>query len=313
MIKTNKKVSVVIPCYNTSNKLLKYSKEIVEVLKKNNYKAEIIYVEDSTPDNNKTWNMLCGIVKKIPKSKCFQMSKNMGQQKAILAGIQQSTGSVVVTIDDDCQHDLKYLLPMIKALDKSDLIIAKLVSRKVGLLRSLGTYLVKQVAKSIFKSENDIYFSSYRAIEGDLARKSSQFPASNPVVSFEIMKLTSRVKNIEILQKDSIREKSTYSISSLISYFLTIILTYTNYIQKIFIRLSFIFAFFATLLLFWYLTKYFYGQIGIPGYASLIAIVSTFASLTFFGIGILMTVISKIDEKLHKQDWYNFSKSLENK
>ncbi len=312
MMKVNNLVSIIIPCYNTSNKILNYARNITNILNSNDFVSEIIFVEDSTPDNLKTWKLICSVVQEIPNSKCFQMSKNIGQQKAILAGIQQSKGGIVVTIDDDCQHDLNYLIPMIKGLKDYDLVIAKLESRKVSMIRSFGTYLVKLLAKKIFKPEKDMYFSSYRAIEGDLARKSSKFPSSNPVVSFEIMRLTNKVTNIVIEQKDSSRDRSTYSFSNLINYFFTIILTYTNIVQSLFIKLSFFIAFLSLSLLVWYLIKYFSGGIGIPGFASIIMVISAFASLTFFGIGILMTVITKIDNKLNRSDWYNFTKSFKN-
>ena len=54
-MKVNNLVSIIIPCYNTSNKILNYAHNIINILNSNGFVSEIIFVEDSTPDNSKTW------------------------------------------------------------------------------------------------------------------------------------------------------------------------------------------------------------------------------------------------------------------
>ena len=93
-----KKVSFVIPCYNSSKTIGKVIEEIKETMKQLvKYEYEIILVKDCSPDNTfevieclcKENNNICGI----------NLAKNFGQHGALMAGFHQVTGDILVCLD----------------------------------------------------------------------------------------------------------------------------------------------------------------------------------------------------------------------
>ena len=59
-------------------------------------------------------------------------------------------------------------------------------------------------------------FSSYRLIEGTLARNASAHFSRNPVVSYELLRWTRSVSNLNVGQKKTGGRASNYDISALV-------------------------------------------------------------------------------------------------
>ena len=99
---------------------------------------------------------------------------------------------------------------MLKKIKYYDVVIAKLISRKESnVIRLLGTYVVRKISTKIFKLENELYFSSFRLIRGEIARKVTQLKTADPVFGFELLRITSKVCNIEV-NHDKRFTKSNY-------------------------------------------------------------------------------------------------------
>jgi len=114
------KISVVIPFYNEENQIPETINGLLPILNSLEYDYELILVDDGSTDN--TWSMLekaskykrpdsengfSGIIKAI----CF--SRNFGKEAAISAGLHESCGEAVITMDGDLQHPPKYIPIMI--------------------------------------------------------------------------------------------------------------------------------------------------------------------------------------------------------
>ena len=97
----NKKISVVIPIYGCKGALVELYERLTKSLKQitNNY--EIILVNDNCPQNS--WEVIEQITDKDEKVVGIELSRNFGQMKAILAGLDYSTGDYVVVMDCDLQ------------------------------------------------------------------------------------------------------------------------------------------------------------------------------------------------------------------
>lgn len=104
-------ISVVIPVYNEGKNIEVLYKELVNALRTiRSY--EIIFVDDGSTD--KSLEILRKISVKDKKIKIVSLISNFGQSSAISAGISQSSGNIVVTMDSDLQHDPRNIIPMVK-------------------------------------------------------------------------------------------------------------------------------------------------------------------------------------------------------
>jgi len=101
----SKLLSIVIPVYNEEKTI----KKVLEQLPKNK-SIEIILVDDHSTDNS--LNEI-NKAKNANKIKVIRHEKNQGYGSALLTGINQATGLIVVTMDSDGQHrpeDIFYLV-----------------------------------------------------------------------------------------------------------------------------------------------------------------------------------------------------------
>ena len=97
-----KKVSFVIPCYNSSKTIGKVIDEIKDTMKQLvKYEYEIILVNDCSPDN--TFEVIEELCKGNKNICGINLSKNFGQHGALMAGFHQVTGDILVCLDDDGQ------------------------------------------------------------------------------------------------------------------------------------------------------------------------------------------------------------------
>ena len=110
-------ISVVVPVFNEEGNVRELHKEILEVCKKENYKFEIIFVDDGSKDKTPE------ICKELKPLKYIRMRKNFGQTAAIDAGIKASQYDYIVTMDGDRQNDPADIPKLVNYLEENDLDI----------------------------------------------------------------------------------------------------------------------------------------------------------------------------------------------
>ena len=110
-------ISVVIPIYGCKAALNELHKRLVDNLKKitNNY--EIIMVNDNCPQNS--WEEIEKICEKDKNVIGINLSRNFGQMKAILAGLDNAKGKYVVVMDCDLQDRPEEIINLYKELNRN--------------------------------------------------------------------------------------------------------------------------------------------------------------------------------------------------
>src|SRR5207248_354979 len=110
--------SIVIPIYNSEAVVEELVKRIEVVMEEIDKAYEIILVDDCSKDD--VWQRILRIASVKSKIKGFRLSNNYGQWMATLAGMRQSKGAHIITIDDDLEYDPADIKTLIKKLESSD-------------------------------------------------------------------------------------------------------------------------------------------------------------------------------------------------
>ena len=124
------KISVVIPMYGCPEAIPELHKRLTDVLHKivgDDY--EIIMVNDSCPKGS--WNNIKKVCQNDSHVVGIDLSRNFGQIRAILAGLDYSTGDWVVVMDCDLQdapEEIEHLYN--KAQEGYDVVFARRAHRK---------------------------------------------------------------------------------------------------------------------------------------------------------------------------------------
>ncbi|MFH1321455.1 MAG: glycosyltransferase family 2 protein [Bacteroidota bacterium] len=96
-------LSIIIPVFNEEKNLKVLHRSISEVVGKLKLKYELIFVDDGSTDGG--LELLRSIKKSDAHVIIISFRKNFGQTSAWDAGIKQSRGKYLVTIDSDLQND----------------------------------------------------------------------------------------------------------------------------------------------------------------------------------------------------------------
>lgn len=99
---TNKKISIVVPCYNEEKNILPMHEKLTAVLREITENYEIIYTDNKSTDNSEAiFRELAGRDKKV---KVIFFSRNFGTpDHGYTAGTELASGEAVVWIDGDIQ------------------------------------------------------------------------------------------------------------------------------------------------------------------------------------------------------------------
>lgn len=99
---TNKKISVVIPCYNEEKNVERFPTELFPILDRLPYDYEVIAVDDGS-SKDKTWKVLAELAEKNPKFIALKHSRNYGMGAAYESAFREATGDYIVTFSADLE------------------------------------------------------------------------------------------------------------------------------------------------------------------------------------------------------------------
>ncbi len=110
-------ISIIVPCYNEQEVLLKFYNEMKKVIKEmSDVKFELIFVDDGSKD--KTLSILKKLSQKDKLVRFISFSRNFGKEAGMLAGLRAAKGDYVAIMDADLQ-DPPSLLPEMYELVRS--------------------------------------------------------------------------------------------------------------------------------------------------------------------------------------------------
>jgi len=109
-------LSVVVPVYNNAQTLIDLYKRIDKVLEKFRITYEIIFVDDSSPENSVA--ILQQLAKEDSRIAVLALEKNVGQHRAVLVGLSHARGDKSVILDADLQAPPEAIPLLLKELDK---------------------------------------------------------------------------------------------------------------------------------------------------------------------------------------------------
>lgn len=137
----NKKVSVIVPVYNSERTLPNCIYSILNQTYKN---IEIIIVDDGSNDNSEK---ICNKFKKIYSNIIYVRQKNNGVSSARNTGIKKSSGKWIMFVDSDDTIDSNLIEELIKKNNNNNLVGAKLKKifpRRITTSNYISKYSIKE-------------------------------------------------------------------------------------------------------------------------------------------------------------------------
>src|SRR5258708_4697052 len=112
----SKYVSIIIPVYNEEKNVPLLHERIQQVMEKQQFSYEIIYVDDGSEDA--TFVQLKRIIMLDEHVQIVRFRRNFGQTAAITAGVANSSGEILIFMDGDLQNDPVDIPRLLAKLDE---------------------------------------------------------------------------------------------------------------------------------------------------------------------------------------------------
>ena len=307
-------LSIVIPVYNSEDILDELINQITsEIRKKINLfeDYEIILVNDNSADSS--WKKIKEIANNQKNVIGINLSKNFGQHNALMAGIKNSRGDFLITMDDDLQHPPNYIMEIINKLNQGfDVCYTKYENNKYSFFKKLGSAINDKVANIVLDKPKNIYLSSYRGIKRNIINELKKFDGPYVYLDGIILNVTSNIGSINIKHNKRLKGNSGYSFKKLFSLWLKV---FTN--SSIFpLRMASVTGFIITIVSLFFAVLLIIFKIKNPeipqGWTSVATFIFFFSGVQLLALGIIGEYIGRIFINLNQKPQYIIREQIRN-
>lgn len=291
-------VSIVVPTYNSEAFVGELVRRLIAVFDASQYRCEIILVNDASRDA--TWEIL----KRLKASysdrvKIVKLLKNSGQHNAILCGLGYVTGDIAVTMDDDLQHPPEEIPKLLEKLAEGyDLVIGSYDDKKHSGYRNLAGALVDATIRYLYRLPTTLQLTSFRAMRRQIVNVARKSQSPFPYITCSLLDQATLVTNVPVQHKEREFGSSSYSLVRSLLLVANLVFSYSSlpiYLTAAFCGVALIAAL-STFV--WIIAKVAQGSVTVPGWASLIVIVTFFCSLILAGLFVIGIYVARIHHQL---------------
>ena len=290
----------VIPCYNEQEVLNETAKRLKEKFEslissgKISADSRVLFVNDGSKD--KTFDM----IKKLhEEDKLFQginLSKNMGHQNALMAGLMTAKDlcDMAISLDADLQDDINAIDAMVDKFNEGVDIVYGVRSK-----RDTDTFFKKYTAESYYKimaklGANTVYnHADYRLMSRRALMALSEFGEVNLFLRGIVPMIGFNTDVVYYERAERFAGESKYPLKKMISFAIEGITSLSTKPIKMITGLGMSILFVTALVVIYSLVRFFTGHT-IPGWTTIVMSVWAIGGLTVFSIGIIGEYIGKI-------------------
>lgn len=311
-MKKNKLV-IIAPCYN-EEEIIKYSIEqlllVLNIMIDDeliSYNSKICFVNDGSSDKTKK------IVEdycKNNKIALIDLSRNCGQQNAILAGLNSVDADIYVTIDADLQDDPMLIIDMVKKyLEGYDIVYG---CRKK---RDADSFFKKNTALLFYKFINLIGInirqnhSEFRLMNRLAVEKLKEYKEKTIFLRGIVQNLGLKSCNIYYDGLGRFAGKTKYSGFKLLELAWSAITSFSLLPLRLITVVGLLTSFISLIVMVYAIVSYI-KHYAIPGWTSIIMAVTFFSGIIIMSLGIIGEYLSKVLIEVKNRPLYQIKQTV---
>jgi glycosyltransferase involved in cell wall biosynthesis len=292
------RLSLVVPCHNEEQVLLETASRLgvlLDVLTRESLVIEpsIYFIDDGSVDG--TWRIIERLAGEDPRIHGIKLSRNFGQQNAILAGLLTAPGDMLITIDADLQDDIAAIEDMVRAFHRGAEVV-------YGIRRSRQT-------DSVFKRTTAEYYyrllrvmgvqlmfnhADFRLLSRRVVEELRNCKESNLLLRGLIPQLGFHSELVYYDRHTRFAGETKYSISKMVSLALNGITSFTEIPLKVITILGLLVSLFSFGLAAWALIAKILHAAVVPGWASIVIPLYMLGGIQLLCLGVIGQYLAKI-------------------
>jgi polyisoprenyl-phosphate glycosyltransferase len=308
------KLTLVAPCCNEEQVLPETSKRLVALLDELT-QAELIaepavfFVDDGSVDD--TWRVIEQLAIEYPMIHGLKLSRNFGQQSAILAGLLTAPGDVLISIDADLQDDPAAIKEMVLAyVNGAEIVYGVRRSRKTDSFFKRITaesfyWLLQKMGVELKFNHADFRLQSRRVVE-----ELRNYKESNLLLRGLIPQLGFSSSVVYYDRHQRYAGESQYPVSKMVSLALNGIMSFTEIPLRIITVLGMLVSLFSFGMAAWALVTKFFNPAAVPGWASIVIPLYMLGGIQLLCLGVAGQYLAKIYSEAKARPRFIIEKSL---
>lgn len=290
--------SVVAPFYNEAEGLRAFVDSLRISCDDLGMPYEVILVDDGSTDGS--IDVLQGIV--WPECTIVRLIANSGHQNALDAGLHETSGNWVITMDADGQHPPSLIPDLIDTISNSDVDVVYAVPRT----RKADSWFKRRTASAYYslmrfgsgvqirKNAADFRIMSRRAVEAiNQIDEEKVFRLLIPSFGFPSAEIAYDVR-------ERVFGKSKYTIRKMISLGARSVISFSPLPLRWVSGLGFVTALLAFIFVIFVVASYLIGSV-VPGWASVMIVVLFLGGIQLLSIGLIGEYIINVQTRVRNR------------
>ncbi|MFC1669910.1 glycosyltransferase family 2 protein [Spirochaetota bacterium] len=191
-------LSLILPVYNEEENIKLQHDKIIKAINPLKITYEIIFVDDGSIDTS--LEILKRIAKKDKNIKLISFRKNFGQTSAMAAGIDHSTGDIIIFMDSDLQNEPKDIGKLISKLNEGyDVVSGWRKKRKDKMAsRRIPSIIANKIIAKVTGVKLHDLGCSLKAYRGEILRKVNLYGEMHRFIPVHMSWIGARITEVPV-------------------------------------------------------------------------------------------------------------------
>jgi len=296
-------ISIVSPLYNERANVAPLVEAVREALTAAAIDYELVLVDDGSSDG--TWDAIAEVAAREPRVRGVSLSRNFGHQGALLAGLNHVRGRAVVTMDGDLQHP-PAVVPLLVAAWRDGYKVVN-TRRSDSVDTSAFKRFTSRAFYWIFSRLTgvplDPGIGDFRLVDRAALSALTSMGDADVFIRGIVNWLGFQTKVVPYQAGERFSGTSKYTLRRMVRLSTGAMLSFSALPLRLGIGVGFVTSVLAFLELCYILYVYTRGEV-IPGWASVMTVMSFMFGILFVLLGVIGTYLGKIYEILKRRPRY---------
>jgi glycosyltransferase involved in cell wall biosynthesis len=286
-------LTILIPVYRSAESLPELIASLHHTLPTLASAYEILLINDGSPDHS--WTVVQQLAREFPHVRGISLMRNYGQHNALLCGIRSAQYDVIVTMDDDLQHDPAQIAVLLAKLDEGyDVVYGTPQNEQHGLWRDLASQVTKLALQSSMGVDIATKVSAFRVFRTVLRAAFQDYSSPSVTIDVLLTWATTRFAAVSVPHRERKYGTSNYTFRKLVRHALNMITGFSILPLRFASLLGFVLSGFGVIVLIYVLGRYLLQGSPVPGFPFLASIIAIFSGAQLFALGIIGEYLARI-------------------
>ena len=300
-------LDVICPVYREEEVIASFHARLAKTLDilSDRYTVHITYVVDPSPD--RTEEILSSIGQIDKRVAILTMSRRFGHQMALVAGIDHSDGDIIVMLDSDLQHPPELIPELLRHWEEGSEIVQTIRTdgAEINWLKRLTSRWFYAAFTQVGAVNLQPGAADYRLISRRVAEVfRKEIREHNQFLRGLVSWVGYRISFVQFTPVEREQGRSKYRPATLLNFALNGICSFSKVPLRFCIGAGFTLAALSLLAGLVQILIYAIGSVDVPGWTSLIAMVSFASGVQLFFLGVLGEYVSLIFDEVKDRPLY---------